>query len=125
MARSGIPFLVGGGYALRHYSGSVRGTKDLDVFARREDAVALLDALSQAGLHTELTFPHWLGKARIEGDPVDIIWSSGNGVAAVDDGWFVHSLRSTVLAPLRLLPGMKFIAGDPMKPATNKLAGLS
>jgi hypothetical protein len=110
MARSGIPFLVGGGYALRHYSGSVRGTKDLDVFARREDAIALLEALSQEGLDTELTFPHWLGKARIEGDPVDIIWSSGNGVAAVDDGWFVHSMRSTVLGvPVWLSPPEEMI----------------
>ena len=105
MASSGIPFLVGGGYALRYYTGSVRGTKDLDVFLRRPDAVPLLEALSREGLEIELTFPHWLGKARIEGDTVDIIWSSGNGVAVVDDEWFTHSVLTTVLGvPVRLSP---------------------
>jgi len=110
MASSGIPFLVGGGYALRYYTGSVRGTKDLDVFLRRGDAVPLLEALSREGLEVELTFPHWLGKARIEGDPVDIIWSSGNGVAVVDDEWFTHSVLSTVLGvPVRLSPPEEMI----------------
>src|SRR6266545_2552610 len=39
MTRTAIPFLVGGGYALRHYTKGVRGTKDLDIFACRRDAV--------------------------------------------------------------------------------------
>src|SRR5713101_3346835 len=56
MKRSGIPFLVGGGYALRHYAGGVRGTKELDVLLRRRDAVRLLRALSADGFETDLTF---------------------------------------------------------------------
>ena len=32
-----------------------------------------------AGCHTELTFPHWLGKAMCGDDFVDVIFSSGNG----------------------------------------------
>ncbi len=39
-----VPFLLGGGYALRHYTGRVRGTSDMDVFVRRRDAAGLLDA---------------------------------------------------------------------------------
>src|SRR5262249_60179948 len=60
-----IPFLVGGGHALRHYTGDVRGTKDLDVFVRREDALAFLEGLATAGFETDLTFPHGLGPAQV------------------------------------------------------------
>ena len=105
MTRTGIPFLVGGGYALRHYTKGVRGTKDLDVFVSRRDALALLKALSAGGFKTDLTFPHWLGKARVEGDCIDVIYSSGNGLADVDGAWFTHAVPATVLGvSVRLCP---------------------
>jgi len=97
LAEQAIPFLVGGGYALRHYTGDVRGTRDLDLFVRRGDARRLLDALGALGLETDLTFPHWLGKARLGGECIDVIYSSGNGIAAVDDDWFRHAVPATVL----------------------------
>jgi hypothetical protein len=110
MKRTGIPFLVGGGYALRHYAGGVRGTKDIDVFVRRRDAVRLLRALSADGFETDLTFPHWLGKARVDGSCIDIIFSSGNRLAEVDDAWFTHSVEATVLrVPVRLCPAEEMI----------------
>lgn len=34
---AGLPHLVGGAFALRHYAGIERHTKDLDVFVRRAD----------------------------------------------------------------------------------------
>jgi hypothetical protein len=43
-----------------------------------------------------LTFPHWLGKALRDGDLVDVIFSSGNGVAEVDDGWFEHAVGGEI-----------------------------
>jgi len=90
------PFLLGGGYALTHYTGGVRGTKDLDVFVRRQDALALLDGLARAGLETDLTFPHWLGKVHMTSDDhIDVIFGSGNGLAEVDDEWFAHSVPAT------------------------------
>ena len=110
LARLDIPFLVGGGYALRRYTGSVRGTKDLDVFVRRCHALALLSGMSEAGFETDLTFPHWLGKARIEDDYIDVIYSSGNGLADVDDLWFTHSHPATVLGvTVRLCPPEEII----------------
>lgn len=97
LAEQPIPFLVGGGHALRHYTGHVRGTRDLDLFVRRADAGRLLDALGSLGLETDLTFPHWLGKARLGSECIDVIYSSGNGVAAVDEEWFEHAVPATVL----------------------------
>jgi len=96
MTASGIPFLLGGGHALRHYAADVRATADLDVFVRRRNADALLEALAAAGLETDRTYPHWLGKAWIGGDCIDIIYSSGNGVAEVDDEWFAHGAPAVV-----------------------------
>jgi hypothetical protein len=49
------------------------------------------------GYETELPFPHWLGKVFCDGDLIDIIFSSGNGVARVDDSWFEHALEGDVL----------------------------
>jgi hypothetical protein len=100
-----VPFLVGGAYALARYTGVVRHTKDLDVFVRRSDCPRLLRALTRAGCRTDLAFPHWLAKAFCGDDYVDVIFSSGNGVAAVDDGWFVHAVPDEVLdIPVRLCP---------------------
>src|SRR5262249_18181913 len=46
---AGLPFLVGGGYALGHYTGVVRDAKDFDIFVRREDYDSIMKVLSQAG----------------------------------------------------------------------------
>jgi hypothetical protein len=98
-----VPFLVGGAYALANYTGIVRHTKDLDLFVRPADAPQALEALERAGYHTEMTFPHWLGKAYSGDDFIDVIFSSGNGICRVDDDWFAHAPRSAVLGVEALL----------------------
>ena len=85
LSESGAPFLVGGAYAFARYTGIERHTKDLDIFVREADRDAVLVALAGAGCETDVTFPHWLAKARCDDDFVDVISSSGNGVAVVDD----------------------------------------
>src|SRR5262249_5466740 len=41
---------------------------------------------------------------------VDVIFSSGNGVAVVDDGWFEHAVAERVLGtPVRLCPAEEMI----------------
>jgi hypothetical protein len=99
------PFLVGGAYALRHYTGIERDTKDFDIFVRREDYDRVMALLSASGCATELTFPHWLGKATCEYALVDVIFSSGNGLAPVDDDWFRYSTPGHVFdLPVKLCP---------------------
>ncbi len=100
---SGIPFLVGGAYAFARYTGIERHTKDLDLFVLPEDARATLDALAAAGFSCDMTFPHWLGKAHCGEDFVDVIFSSGNAVARVDERWFLHARRDRVLGQEVLL----------------------
>jgi hypothetical protein len=105
LRRSGIDFLVGGAYALERYTGIARDTKDLDVFVRPEDSERILATFAETGFDTELTFPHWLGKARAGGEMVDVIFSSGNGCARVDDAWFRHAVDDRVMdLNVRLIP---------------------
>lgn len=91
-----VPFLVGGAYALRHYTGITRETKDLDLFVRPQDLEYALDTISAAGYRTEVTFTHWIGKALCGEYVVDLIFNSGNGVSEVDDSWFDHAPQGEV-----------------------------
>lgn len=97
LVNANIPFLVGGTFGFESYTGIVRDTKDLDLFVRPSDSARLLQCLADAGFNTELRFPHWLGKAWKHEQSIDVIFSSGNGLCTVDDGWFNHALPSVVL----------------------------
>ena len=100
-----VPFLVGGGYALAYYTGIHRHTKDFDIFVYPHDCARVLEVLHAAGHHTELTFPHWLGKACSGPDCIDIIFSSGNSIAIVDDAWFAHAVAGRTLGiPVHFCP---------------------
>lgn len=95
--RSGVPFLLGGAYALAHYTGVIRRTKDLDVFIRPADCGRVLRAFDEEDFVTEVTDADWLAKAYRAPHFVDIIFSSGNSIATVDDGWFEHATRVRAL----------------------------
>lgn len=105
-----VPFLVGGAYAFGRYTGIERHTKDFDVFLRQRDVKQAMAAFRKAGYYTELTFPHWIGKAFYKDDFVDLIYGAGNGVAMVDDGWFEHAVSGEVFGrPVLLCPAEEII----------------
>jgi Uncharacterised nucleotidyltransferase len=107
---AGVPFLVGGAYAYARYTGIARHTKDFDVFVRPEDFDRALEAFARKGWQTERTFVHWLGKGYRGEDFVDVIFSSGNGIARVDELWFEHAVEEVVLErPVRLVPAEEMI----------------
>jgi hypothetical protein len=69
-----------------------------------------MKVLGDAGIETELAFPHWLGKASCEHGSIDVIFSSGNGVSEVDDAWFDHAVAGSVLGiDVRLCPAEEMI----------------
>jgi hypothetical protein len=107
---SGIPFLIGGAFALAHYSAVERTTKDIDVFVRPGDCPRVLEEFSRRGYGAELTFPHWLGKVFCGEDLLDVIFSSGNGICTVDDRWLAHSSPGAILGvPVRIIPAEEMI----------------
>ena len=92
-----VEFLIGGTYALARHTSIDRRTKDLDLMIRRRDWPSAARALRASGIHTRLSFPHWLGKALHEKSQVDIIFSGGNGLTRVDDVWFERAIAARVL----------------------------
>jgi hypothetical protein len=98
LRRAEIPFLISGGFALQRFTGIVREVRDLDIFVLEKDIHPALEALSQAGYPTELTFSHWLGKVydKTDTEYVDLIFSSGNGLCKVTQTWFERAVPSEV-----------------------------
>ena len=103
--QASLPFLVGGAYAFERFTGIERDLKDFDIFVQRSDCQRVLDKLSTIGYQTELTFPHWLGKAVCGPHYIDVIFNSGNGIAAVDDDWFRYAIVEDFFGiPIKLCP---------------------
>jgi hypothetical protein len=106
----GISFLVGGTFAFARYTAIDRETKDLDIFVRPSDVARTLELFSRANYRTELPYPHWLAKVWRGESVLDVMFSSGNGIARVDDEWFTHAAESLVLGRrLRLCPPEEMI----------------
>jgi hypothetical protein len=110
LSEASVPFLIGGAFALHAYTRISRDTKDLDVFVHPDDFDRVQRLFASVGFQTELRFPHWLGKAFSGEHFVDVIFSSGNGLCAVDDEWFQHAGEGTVCGvSVRLCPPEEMI----------------
>ncbi|MBA2664231.1 MAG: nucleotidyltransferase [Bradymonadaceae bacterium] len=116
LQREQLPFLVGGAFALTCYTDVCRYTKDLDLFVRQSDVPRMLKAMEKEGFVTEMTSPVWIAKVFREGESIDLIFNSGNGLASVDDQWFARSvpqqmlgIEALVLAPEEFIWSKAFI----------------
>lgn len=99
-----IPYLVGGAFALRHYTGIHRDTKDLDLFCKAEDYPQILKLFAEEGMDTEVTDPRWLAKV-IQGEFfVDFIFNTTNNICPVDDSWFKYGVDQELFGvPIRMM----------------------
>jgi hypothetical protein len=110
LRRGGVPVLVGGAYAFARHTGIARHTKDFDLFLREADVQRALVALEAAGYRTEVAYAHWLAKAFRGEYFIDLIHSSGNGVAPVDDDWFAHASKAVAFGvPVRICPAEEMV----------------
>ncbi|MBD0279335.1 MAG: nucleotidyltransferase [Flavisolibacter sp.] len=94
LQESGIDFLLGGAFALFHYTGIYRDTKDLDIFCRPGDYQKLLKFFIDKGFRTELTDIRWLAKVFKDDHFIDIIFSSVNNICTINDTWFQHAPKA-------------------------------
>jgi hypothetical protein len=95
--RQGIPFLLGGAFALAAYTGHGRNTKDLDLYILPEERARAIRLLTDLGLrdyHPQLPYQrHWIYRAVAEETILDLIWQMPNERAEVDESWFLHAAR--------------------------------
>lgn len=92
---SGAEYMLGGAFAILHYTGIYRDTKDLDVFCKASAYPKFLKTFAQKGYKTELTDSRWLAKVFKGEYFIDIIFDSPNNIAKVDDSWYQHAVKSS------------------------------
>lgn len=91
LQEEGLTFMVGGGFAVSHYTGLPRQTKDLDLFCLTEEYPKILKCFENHGYRIELTDSRWLAKAFKDEYYIDIIFDTVNGICRVDETWYTHA----------------------------------
>ena len=110
MAKSEIPFLVSGTYALASYTGIDRPTKDVDVFAKAGDALKMLHYFKEHGFDVEIVDERWLSRITRGEMFVDIIYNMPTVTTHVTDDWFVGAPTCELFgAKVQLVPPTQFI----------------
>ncbi|HET8749198.1 MAG TPA: hypothetical protein VFM42_00510 [Sphingomicrobium sp.] len=110
MAKSDIPFLLSGTYALASYTGIDRPTKDVDVFAKAGDALKLLAWMKDEGFDVEIVDERWLARITRGKLFVDIIYNMPTVATHVTDEWFEGASETELFgAKVLLVPPTQFI----------------
>ena len=110
MAESGIPFLLSGTYALSCYTGIVRPTKDVDVFAKAGDALRMLSFFKEHGFNVQIVDERWLYRVTREELFVDMITNMPTSQTHVTDEWFVDAPQARLFdTDVRLVPPTQFV----------------
>jgi hypothetical protein len=94
LTESGIDYMLGGAFAVFHYTSLFRDTKDLDVYCRYADCTKILKFFADKGYTVEYTDVRWLAKI-FKGDYfIDVIFDTVNNICKVDDSWFDHATNA-------------------------------
>src|SRR5215218_8395529 len=91
--QTGTNFMLGGAFAMFHYTGIYRDTKDLDVFCKSTEYPKILKFFGERGYKTELTDVRWLAKVFKGEYFIDIIFDTVNNICRVDDTWYERAVR--------------------------------
>jgi hypothetical protein len=110
MAKSEIPFLVSGTYALASYTGIDRPTKDVDVFAKAGDALKMLHYFKEHGFDVEIVDERWLYRITRGDLFVDVITNMPTVTTHVTGEWFVGAPETELFgAKVKLVPPTQLI----------------
>lgn len=87
----GIPFALGGAFAVASYIGGWRNSKDIDLYILpkyRKRMVALLSDLGLADYYEKLPYDRkWIYRSTTDGVIIDVMWAMANRRARVDEWW--------------------------------------
>ena len=110
MAKSNIPFLVSGTYALASYTGIDRPTKDVDVFTTAGDALKMLSYFKDHGFDVEVVDERWLARITRGELFVDVIYNMPTVTTHVTTSWFDNAPTTQLFgATVQLVPPTEFI----------------
>jgi hypothetical protein len=110
LARSSIPFLLSGSYALAAYTGIVRPTKDVDVFATAGDCLKILSFCKENGFDVEIVDERWLARITRGEIFVDVIFNMPTASTHVTEDWFANSPRTELFgSEVHLVPPTEFV----------------
>lgn len=102
---SDCQFMLGGAFAMFHYTGIFRDTKDLDIFCKSSEYPKILKHFTERGYHTELTDARWLAKVFYGEYFIDIIFDTVNNICTVDDSWYERASSGTFVdIPVKFIP---------------------
>jgi hypothetical protein len=110
----GIPFMLGGGFALATFTGRWRDTKDIDFYIHPRDRDRATKALTQAGFkdyfESRAYDRKWIYRSTRSGVIVDMIWAMANQRAQVDNLWFKRARTISVRGEsLKVIPMEEFM----------------
>jgi len=111
---AGIPFLLGGGFAMAGFTGRWRNTKDIDFYISKSDRTRTIAALTAAGFRDyfdDLPYDRkWIYRSTRSGVIVDIIWAMANQRAQVDAQWFENAPTISIRGEtLKVVPMEEFV----------------
>ena len=86
--------MLGGAFAMFHYTCIHRDTKDLDIFCKASEFSGILKFFGDKGFRTELTDVRWLAKIFKGEYFIDIIFDTVNNICRVDDSWYEHATKA-------------------------------
>lgn len=107
-----MPYVVGGAFAMHHFTGIWRHPRGLELFVMPEDVSRALEVLGSAGFATRVVADHWLARAIRGSASVDLVFGSANWLIMVDRLWLERSVPSLLLGvPVRIAPVEELIRG--------------
>ncbi|WP_158826486.1 nucleotidyltransferase [Mucilaginibacter lacusdianchii] len=110
LEESEIPFMLGGAFAIFHYSGIYRETKDLDVYCKSSDCTRIMKYFQDRGYETQFTDARWLAKIFKGEYFIDLIFDTVNNICTVDDSWFERAVDASFFEKdVKLLPPEELI----------------
>lgn len=109
LCSSGVPFMVGGAFAVYHYTGFWRNTHDIDIYVTQDDVPRAAEALASVGFtdlgEQAIGDRQWIYHSARNGLIFDVIWRFANLVNYITPDWFDRSSSGEFLGfNLRFLP---------------------
>lgn len=105
---AGLPYVIGGAFAMHHYSGVWRFTNDLDVYIHRASVPIAVEVLSSIGFRDfgeqAAGDREWIYHAMKDGTLMDVIWQPPNRVTSFDGSFFERGSEGSFLGiPVRFM----------------------